>query len=77
MSCHFHLIERASAESSFLYAKSGASIAQHKGHLNSNTACLWRVSFIVMPVTFKPLALGKCVGILFVFHVLDSLLDEK
>lgn len=32
---------------------------------------------MVMPVTFKALALGKCVGILFVFHVLDSLLNEK
>lgn len=32
---------------------------------------------MVMPVTFKALALGKCVVILFVFHVLDSLLDEK
>lgn len=81
MSCHFYLIKRASAEPEpepdFLYAESGASISWHKGHLNSNTASLWRISCIVMPVTFKPLVLGKCVGILFVFHVLGSLLDEK
>lgn len=71
VSFHFYLIKRGSAEPEpepdFLYADSGASISWHKGRLNSNTACLWRISCIVMPVTFKPLVLGKCVGILFFF----------
>lgn len=32
---------------------------------------------MVMPATFESLALGKRVGMLFVFHVLDLLLHEK
>lgn len=71
------MVDRAGAEPGLLYAKSGAFTAQSKGHLNSNIARAWRVSCMFMPVMFKALALGKCMGMQFGFHVSDSLLDVK
>lgn len=60
----------------FFY-QSGAFITNCIGPLTSSAARTRRVSCIGVPITFKALALGKCMEIQFVFTIAELFLDVK